>query len=245
MTCPIKQYFEREADSIMAALKTSKSAFEEEEDMEYYIPTHARQEVNTLVKGLVEWVVVPTLQSHRCHVDLLPAFALRILRRVFLAEPEYCTFYDENGFTPYTHRVLGRFAEVPRSGASCYFVDMLNTFGDIGGYEAVCCRLEDAPVLHLSEMQVYASVLSAGTYCYTPFFWFTLWVRARRVFCERLKMGWNIINDTADVEQSVTALVEMLNGIAIYHDKWIQMLSVQSVLNTFSTRYHLLSVLVL
>lgn len=240
VTCPIRQYFQREADNIVAALKTSNSAFEEEEDTEYYIPTHARQEVNTLIQGVLEWVVVPTLQSHRCHES-----ALRILRRVFLAEPEYCTFYNENGFTPYTYGISGRFGQVPRSGASCYFIDAINTFGDIGGYEAICRRLEGAPILRLSEMQVYASVLSAGTYCYTPFFWSALWVWARRVFCTRLETGWNIIDDTADVLQSVTAIVEMLNGIARYHNKWPQMLSPETVLDAFSTRHHLLSVLVL
>lgn len=210
-----RRQIQQNAEEIMQLLKKMPSSEVRNNDYTASTRTFEADFINTQICALLEWVVLPEL---RRKYTQLPVSISRILLRVFLGTPEYSTFYFENGKTPYSQWAAshyGGFATIPQSGASCYFVDMLNRFISIGGFKLICLRVEakSGLLLSLTELVAYATVLNTGMFCYTSLFWDEIWPYVRRCFWGRLWSGFKLINDTEDVAMAVNIIVQKLNAL--------------------------------
>ena len=164
--------------------------------------THEGVVISTMMESVLECVVLPAVQSS---AELPPDSDIpRVIRRILLdGGPEFSAFYVENGATMCTSVTAGEangaHAVVPDSGASFYFVQLLNRFGNIGGYDAVLSRVEDASIpISLSELHAYAVIFSVGRYCHTSKWFARFWDRTVSAFWRRLDHGISLTGDNEE-----------------------------------------------
>lgn len=178
--------------------------------------THEGSTINCLVMSVLEKVLLPDVQSP----ETMEAghSTPRNLRRIFLDDREFQTFYVDNGAThhmsPMAVQVNGDYAVVPMSGASLYFVELLNWFGHIGGYDAIVNRLRGTIIpMTLEEMLAYAAVFCVGRFCFTKSFYKKYWKDVFQGFQIRIE-GFSIIQSKdTDMDAAVRTIALQLESV--------------------------------
>lgn len=177
--------------------------------------THEGMVINSLMINVLECVVLPAVcGSYVLHVGHpVP----RIIRRIFYDDPEFKTFYTENGAisctSPIALTVNGHAAVIPSSGASLYFVEMLNRFDSMGGFTAIVKRLRGSFIpMTLEEMEAYAAVFCVGRCCCTKSFYRRYWNDVFAGFQIRMEGFNTVLSARTDVDAAVRNIVSKLNS---------------------------------
>jgi hypothetical protein len=182
--------------------------------------------IRSMMDSVLEVVVLPVLKS----VEDLPEGLPLLLRRMFYCEPAYQPFYKWNGATkPDTmdaEGCEGKWARIPESGASSYFVHLLNFFGCNGGYKTILRRMyDDCVIMSLSELRAYTSIFTVGKWCYTRRWYFKFWKRfydglQRRLHVRNFHLVGFQASEAAqnlkDIETSVNAVISTATDGGIF-----------------------------
>lgn len=177
--------------------------------------THEGTVINCIMMDVLECVVLPAVCcSSVLHVGHeVP----RILRRIFFDDPEFKTFfYTENGAISctsyYAETVNGCTAVIPPSGASLYFVEMLDRFYSIGGFAKIAKRLRGLIPMTLEELEAYAAVFCVGRFCFTKSFFSRYWNDVFDGFHYRLEGLNTVPSARTDIHAAVRNIVSKLNS---------------------------------
>lgn len=172
-----------------------------------HVPEESKDRVNDSFKRVYE--VICWRLKRFTHAVPKPVMAM--WNQLMLGDTKAYWFFQKGGGcvpdSDLGRAVAGEFGRLPPSGASRFFVDNINKFGQEGGFEAALERLaiRDVELSPISEVLVMTKLLSICRYCYNPDFakpYFTKYIPA---FLDRIRF---VDNDAVkDLDQKLAEQV--------------------------------------